>query len=238
MTAPDQKPALISVNAGAAAIAWLNAFLAASEDEDRVQLYRTLSVEIFDAGVQFIGCDGTMLFRTWVAAEGAPMPLLEESPNVSVVVMDREKFALGFVRTMLAVARDQETARLDMDVEAAPDDEVQDTLGSALDAKVLTLRAFGQQLHCRLYDGKFPDWRRLQFGMLPAERVDGMKLAVRLFAAVGKLRGVGSVECEFQGADRAIVIHGHGDRSEVRGVLMPMRREESKVGVVITGGQD
>lgn len=215
----------LRVNAGRAATAWLNAFLATSNDEDRGVLYRTLSVELFDAGVQFVGCDGQMLFRTWVACEGAPMPLLEEVPDRAVVVMDREKFALGFMRTMLAASREQESAALTIHLEPAPVATDAPTLGEAFNAEVLTLRAFGQRLQCALYESDYVNWRRLQFGVTPAERVDGMRLAVRMFGAVGKLRGVGAVDCEFHGTDRQIAIHGVGVEAEVRGLLMPMRRE-------------
>lgn len=227
---------VVSVPAGSAATAWLNAFLATSDDEARPALYRTLSVELFAAGVQFVATDGTMLFRTWVAAEGAPMPILAEDPDARVVVMDRDRFAVGFIRTMLAAAKDNERERLTMQIETAPTPADGALLGESLHAKVLTLRAFGQQLHCTLYEGEFPNWRRLEFGILPVEQVDGMKLATRIFGAVGKLRGLSAgVDCDFHGAERQIEIHGVGATAEVRGLLMPMRREKA-VGAVITEG--
>lgn len=215
----------LRVNAGRAAMAWLNAFLATSHDEDRGVLYRTLSVELFSTGVQFVGCDGMMLFRTWVACDGAPMPLLEEVPERAVVVMDRERFAIGFMRTMLAASREQATEALTLHIEHAPVSTEAPTLGEAFNAEVLTLRAFGQRLQCALYETDYVDWRRLQFGMNAAERVEGMRLAVRMFGAVGKLRGLTGVDCTFHGADRQIEIHGMGVEAEVRGLLMPMRRE-------------
>lgn len=228
----DLEVHTVAVNAGAAARAWLNAFLATSDDDTRPALYRTLSVEFFESGAQFISCDGCMLFRTWVAVDGAPMPLAEEAPFASVVVMDRERFAVGFIRTMLAASKDNELERLTLSIEPAPERADGDMLGDEFSSEVLTLRAFGQRLNCTLYESAYPDWRRLQFGLSPAELVDGMKLSVRMFAAVGKLRGMLGIECDFGGAERAIEIHGVGDRAEVRGLLMPMRREKESAAVI------
>jgi hypothetical protein len=221
MTAPTIVG--ITVNAGRAATAWLNAFLATSQDEARPALYRTLSVELFEAGAQFVGCDGTMLFRAWVPGDGQPMPDAAEAPERAVVVMDTDKFALAFMRTLLAAAGDDagKLATLSLAVEPAEGDT---PLGEAFQPEILTLRAFGQELHCRLYESSFPDWRGLRFGLDRAEAVDGMTLAVRLFAAVGKLKGMLGVDCAFIGAERQIVIHAKGAEAEVRGLLMPMRR--------------
>lgn len=211
-----------TANARATSRAWLNAFLAASDDAEKPTLYRTLSVEFFEKGVQFIGCDGTMLFRTWVAGDAlAPMPEIEEAPERAIVVMDADKFASTFMRTLGTALPDDSFETIALAIEKAPADEM--PLGEEFGAEILTLRALGQQLHCRLYDSAYPDWRKLQFGLAAAEMVDGMTLATRLFATVGKLKGVTAIACDFLGTKRQIVFHGTGD-AEVRGLLMPMRR--------------
>lgn len=215
----------ISVNAGRGATAWLNAFLASGQDDSRTALNRTLCVEFFENGVHFVGCDGTILLRTWVPStehDDAPFPGIDEIPDETVVVMDPDKFAVGFVRALLAASKDAEFSPMSIAVEPAPTDEP--ALGESLAADMLTLHAFGQRLHCRLYDGAYPDWRRLQFGIATAELVDGMTLAPRMFATVGKLRDVSRVDCGFSGDARQITITATG-ATEVRGLLMPMRRE-------------
>lgn len=230
---PDARPSVaLELSAFRFTLAWLNAFLATSDDEARPALYRTLAVECFPTGVQFVGCDGTMLFRTWCAAKAhleAPMPLLEEAPDRTVVVMDVERFAVGFVRTLRATAGhdDNQFAPVELTIEPAPVGDAP-MLGEGFAAEVLVLRAFGQRLSCRLYEGEFPDWRSSAFGLHPSEQVDGMRLSVRLFAAVGKLKGMLGVDCTFRGADRAIEIHGVGADAEVRGLLMPMRRDADR----------
>lgn len=231
---PGAPRVAVSCNAYRFGIGWLNAFVATSQDESRPALFRTLSVEVFPQGVQLIGCDGTILLRSWVPAntEGeVPMPLLEEAPERAVVVMDVEKFALGFVRTLTSMAGQDanRAAWVELSVEpAAPPEEP--GLGDLLASEVLVLKAFGQRLSCRLFEGPFPDWRALRFGLDAAERVEGMRLAVRLFGCVGKLKGILGVDCEFHGAERQIVLHGVGAAAEVRGLLMPMRRDQERAG--------
>lgn len=221
-TAVVIDPNRATVNANIAATAWLNAFLASGQSEDRPALFRTLSVELFDAGVQFIGCDGTILLRTWAPiGEVTPMPLPEEAPNVAVVVMDVDKFAVTFVRNLLAVSADAMGMELSLAVEAAED--VQAPLGDEFTKRVLTLHAFGQQLHCRLLEQEYPNWRGLQYGLEETERVEGMTLAKKMFATIGKLRGVDRIDCEFHGEQRKIVVNAKGV-VDVTGFMMPMRR--------------
>lgn len=217
-----------SINAAAAATAWLNAAIAVGQDEGRPALYRTLSVEFFPTGVQFVGCDGTMLFRTWAPytdTDDVAPPLWEEAPDETVVVSDVDKFALAFMKTVLSAVGDIPFP-LSIAVEAAEADE-QAPLGDDLQAQVLTLQALGQRLTCRLYEGAYPNWRALQFGMDARERVEGMTLATRLFAAVGKLKGVVGIDCTFRGESQAIeFVGGSASTASVSGLLMPMRRPE------------
>lgn len=212
------------INARNASRAWLNAFLASGDDDARPALYRTLSVEFFTLGVQFVGCDGTMLFRTWVPEDGlADMPLVEEAPDRAVVVMDVQKFAKAFMTTLGAAMSGEGHDFDEITLTVEPVEAEEPTLSEELRPLRLTLRALGQELHCALFDGPYPNWRQLQFGMDRAELVDGMTLATRLFATVGKLKGVSAVACDFLGAKRQIVFHATGE-GEVRGLLMPMRR--------------
>lgn len=217
----------VTVNASAAATAWLNAFLATGDDVNRPVLYRTLAVELFDDGVQFIATDATMIFRTWVPAQDtdAEWPSNRRPPRRAVVVLDGDHFALAFIRATLAASKMLESAELSLTVESAPEQAGTPPLGSSFSEEVLTLRAFGQQLHCRLYDDKFVNWRGLKLGDDHAERVDGMTLAAWMFATVGKLRAISEIECTFTGENRRITLRG--DRS-FRGLLMPMLRPPRK----------
>lgn len=227
----NRNPMAVTVNASAAATAWINAFHATGQDQERWALYRTMSVEIYPTGVQFIATSGTILFRTWVPtidADGkaSEWPEQEEVPPCSVVVMDGNHFALAFIRALLSAAKQFEVAELSLTVEPAPemDEDEEPPLGAAFSKDVLTLRAFGQQLHCRLFEDKYANWRKLDFGIDKAELVDGMTVSTSMFATVGKLKGVGAVECTFTGGEKQIILTGVA--GSFKGLLMPMRRKE------------
>lgn len=215
-----------------AAVAWINAAIAMGQDDSRPALYRTLSVEFFRTGIQFVGCDGAMLFRTWVPysdADDIEPPHWHDRPEEAVVVSDADKFALGFMKTLVSAVGDLPLP-MSFTVEPAEEEE-QEALGEDLQPFVLTLQALGQRLSCKLYEGAFPDWRILQLGMDDAERVDGMTLATRLFAAVGKIKGVIGIDCTFRGEDRAIEFSGAiASSAHITGLLMPMKRPESAKG--------
>lgn len=220
-----ETPVELSVSARVAATAWLNAFLATSQDEDRPILYRTLSLEFFDTGVQIICTDGTALFRTWAPSEeGAGWPLPEKVPEASVVVMDPDGFGIGFMRALLRVANEDghEFEQLHFSTSAI-DDGATIALGEEFMAKRLTLRACGQRIDLRLSDATFPGWRHLRLGIDDVERVEGMTVAPRLLAMIGKLKGVDKVDLAFHGENQRIAFVARGD-AVVHGLLMPMRR--------------
>lgn len=241
----EKLPLSVSVPARGAAEAWLNAFMAASTEEDRPMLYRTLSLEWFEGGLQMIGCDGTAVFRTWTPRELTPdeyelardfadeqkrldklreWPTLDEAPLGAVVVMDPDGFAKGFMSALLRVTSDEDHANETLMLSTAPmDDEATLALGAQFASERLTLRACGQRIDLRLYEGAYPNWRKVRLGIEDIERVDGMTIASRIFSLVGKLKGTTAVDLEFYGNARHVAFTARG-ASEVRGLLMPMRR--------------
>lgn len=218
-----------TVLAKVGATAWLNAAIASSQSDTRPALYRTLSVEFFRRGIQFVGCDGHLLFRTWApySDEGEPPhPGIEETPRDTVVVSDPDKFALGFMRTLLSAAEDYQEVEFAVEPMEKGDEPA---LGEEMVQYALTLTALGQHLSCPLFEGPYPNWRALEFGISPAELVDGMTLGTPIFRAVGKLKGVSGLDCSFHGAERAIEIRSREPASvSLRGLLMPMRRPDGK----------
>lgn len=223
------ETASITLNASAVALAWTNAFHATSQAEERPLLFRTLSVELYATGVQFIATNGHVLFRTWVPTmdekgTAHAWPELEEAPLATVLVGDAQHFALNFIRALAGAAKQFDAGELTMSVEDAPlpDIDTPAPLGDVFSPQVLTLRAFGQQMHCQLIDGVYPNWRALKFGIDDAERVDGMLVSTALLATIGKLKGVLGIELTFTGDETRINLQGMGDT--FRGLLMPMRR--------------
>lgn len=217
----------VEVRAHALAVAWLNCYLAASQDEDRVVLYRTLCLEFFDTGVQLIGCDGTAVFRAWVPAVGQDdqaWPLIGEDPDRTIVVMDPDGFGIGFMRALLRVTNEEGHEFQPITISTAvADADATIALGDEFMTERVILRACGQRTDLRLYDGHYPNWRAAQLGIDAAELVDGMTIAPRILAMIGKLRGVTSVDLAFSGEEKRIAFVARGD-TEVRGLLAPMRR--------------
>lgn len=230
--APVGERLQITVPARALATAWVNSFLASSQEADRPVLYRTLSLEFFrygtSRGVQIVGCDGAALFRSWVPAEeGMPWPSDHARPDHSVICMDLDGFGLGFMRALLRVTNDDAHAFETIAISTLPHDgEANLELGPEFQTERLALRACGQRIDLRLYEDTYVGWRHLQLGVAWPERVDGMRVATRIFGLIGKLKGVTSVELEFHGENRHVAFRGIGT-IEVRGMLAPMPRRAS-----------
>lgn len=232
MTAPTATH-LLTLPAARLATAWLNAFLATGQDESRPALCRTLSLEFFQNGLQLIGCDGTILFRTWTPEFGheeTEWPDMAEDPLRRIVVMDPDGFGLAFMRTLLSSANASEHPELldvTFDIDAV-DDEDEPALGDVLRPQRLIIGAFGQHLELRLFEDEYPNWRRAMFGIDPAELVDQMRIALRMMKTVAKLKGVGALNLEFLGEDRQIRFHSGPADAPVAGLIMPMRRAEER----------
>lgn len=217
----------IAVRARSAATAWLNTFLATSQDDARPVLYRTMSVEFFEAGVQCIATDGTALFRSWVPVRlGDDWPELDEAPVRAVTVMDVQGFGLSFMHSLLRVTSDEGRASDDLSLEVLPMDEGATlALGQEFATERLVLRACGQRIDLQLMEDSYPNWRALKLDRVDVERVDGLLVAPRLLAMVGKIKGVGTVGLSFVEAGRRVDFVARGAEAEVRGIIMSMRRE-------------
>lgn len=228
----------MTVPARAAALAWLNAFLATSEDPDRPLLYRTLSVEFFLFGIQIVGCDGTALFRSWVPTQddgkersrrNRHWPHDDLAPFKTIVVMDPDGFGKGFMATLLRVTAvdGHEFEELHI-ATASVDDEAAPALGGEFQTERLILRACGQRLDLRVMEDRYPDWRKLDLGY-GGQRLDGLTISPRLLGLLGKLKEVSQVDLDFHGEERHIGFTARGEGQErVRGLIMPMRRPEVK----------
>ena len=220
------------VRARVAALAWLNVFTAAASGESNPALTQTLSLEWHDAGVHLIGCDGTALFRSWVPAipddggDPAEWPQLSEVPNRSIVIMDPDGFGKSFMSALLRVTNDEDHQFEELTITtSATDDDATIALGAEFMTERVTLRECGQRIDLKLYQGPYPDWRGARFGIDQAERVEGLTIAPRLMALVGKLKGAHAVDMEFYGDKKHVAFTARGD-VEVRGLLMPMRRQD------------
>lgn len=228
LSALDIDLATATVPARDLAVAWINTFLATSQEESRPILCRTLSLEFFDNGVQLICTDGTVLIRSWVPrGEGFRWPAHRSKPNATVLVRDPDGFGLAFMRALVRVTGEDEHEGEEIALTVQlQDEDASLALGAAFMSKRLVLRSCGQRIDLQLSEEKYPGWRHLAFGVDDAERVDGLRLATRLFQIIGKLKGVSAVDLEFFGEERRVEFVA--SNANVRGLLMPMRRLEEK----------
>lgn len=190
----------VTLNAAQCATAWLNAFLASGNDEDRPLLNRTLCAEFFTNGVQFVATDGAILFRTWCAVqpEGGElprMPLIEESPERAAIIVDLDKFAKMFMQTLSTATSGDNAPHVEISLSIEPHEDAaeQAPLGDVFTRERLTLRALGQELHCPLVEDTYPNWRRAEFGIPAQERMAGLSTLARRHMAIpsGSVRYMG-----------------------------------------------
>jgi hypothetical protein len=230
MTATDEQLQL-TIPARLTAIAWANAFLASSNDKTRPTLFRTLSLEFFKDGLHLIGCDGHALFRTWVPVEGASWPAMNRKPARSLVVMDIQGFAIGFMKLLARVTSEEEHAGDQLTITTAQaDDDASPALGSEFTRERIVIRACGQRIDLMLMEGQYPDWRKLKLGVEAVERLDSLTIGPAVFGLLGRLREVFAVDLQFHGAEKHVAFTARGvhEVNEVRGLLMPMRKPEPK----------
>lgn len=218
----------VTVPARATAIAWLNAFLATGDDDERPHLYKTLAIEFFESGVLFVGCDGVLLLRTWVPSiPGAPWPTLGEDPDRQLVVRDGDGFGAGFMKSVIWATSDEEVPS-DLHLSLIPADEGATLLlGDAFMSERLSVRSTDQRIDLPLFEGKFFAWRAVEPTGGAWASVERIALDPEKLGTLGKLRNVGTMHFRYQGMDKAIALKGlAGPETMVRGILAPKKQIE------------
>lgn len=232
MATKELEAVSISIPAREAALAWLNAFMASYKGDLRPILNQTISIEVFDRGVQFIATNGHILFRTWVPKHGEPIttfPPERTRPRRQLTVMDPDGFGKGFLAALLRLTGQEEHANEMLTItSASADDDAAPSFGQEFQTERVILRACGQRLDLLVRDEKYPDWRKLRLGFDDMALVDGMKVQPKYLALIGKLKDITAVDMTFAGSDRAIYFDAGGTIGKgVKGLLMPMRRLET-----------
>jgi hypothetical protein len=220
----------ITVDAHAASIAWQNAALSMGDAKEKPILFKNISLEFYEGrGIQFIATDGTILLRTWVPAhDSRKLDWPVRRPDRSVVVMDRDGFALGFMKTLQRAAKEDTYEPLVVAIEAK-DEDGQQPLSKEFAPYVLRLTACGQQLTLPLMQEEYPDWRQLNLGIAPDERIEGLTIAPRMFATLGKIKTASKIDVQFLGEQKQIAVRAFdGAMPVVEGILMPMQRVEAE----------
>lgn len=219
----------ITVDAHVASIAWQNAALAMGDMKERPTLYKNISLELYEGrGMQLVATDGTILLRTWVPTHDGNGKWPNRRPDRSIIVMDRDGFALGFMKTLQRAAKEDTYEPLIVAIEPK-DEDGQQPLAPEFAPYVLRLTACGQQITLSLMQETYPDWRQLNLGIAPDERIEGLTIAPRMFATLGKIKTASKIDVQFFGETKKIGIAAFAGHAVIaEGIMMPMRRDDAE----------
>lgn len=182
--------------------AWRNAFLAASDDDDRPALYRTVCVEWYDDGLRFVSTDSYVIVASYAHgdrwADGpVQAPDHDEAPTGAVVAVAADKLMADFLKHRAAEVKAYNRAmnegtplpEVDITFSIGTIDEPntgQQRLDLGEDNRRLIVSCESERIALPIYDGEFPTWRKILDGYRPAPRA---KVAARpdILRRIGQL---------------------------------------------------
>lgn len=210
---------------------WLATSIAASTDDGRPALNRTVCIEAHPTGVRLISTDSYMLLRAWVPNRSheydrnAGEPLLEEAPHATAVAMDPHGRASGLLKHAIKLAKDAGEhgptveLRLNLDVIDAEPGALE-----GLEARYVTLELDGvERLKLGSYEGEFPNWRHLRH-----ETADTSVIALNpdIAARLGRLGTIlpsSLLAFRWGGPDKVAAVTATAAEPAVTGLVMPCR---------------
>lgn len=229
--------AVLTFNAGPLARGWLATYLATGTDETLPALYRTVCVEIHDEGVRLTASDRIMLLSAWVPvadAKSDQAPGLDVAPRYTAIARDddgRAKALCSYLRRVAVKAAKDElpepTVQVHVGVTA---EELGDEIGfPGMELEQVVLDFPGRErVALPTVNATYPDFRSLLLGH-SAKRTDtivmGVDNSVRLGQAA-KILGA-PVRHSFSGTRGAVAVEIGDLAPYVRGVVMPIKREEA-----------
>lgn len=224
-----KSPLPLSIPGGALAPAWLNAWLATSDDDSRPILYRTMLVEVYKTGVQLVSTDSFMLltsFAPTIVDDLVPPPSLDEAPVASYIVQDTDRRAIALMRYVLAEAKSAEKEARPFDVTlsvATVEDPSVPTLDPTLDRSGFVIATDSERLALPIYQGDYPNWRNL-IAQAKTNATEHIALSPMLLGRLGKLKGTPTpIRMDFDGDLGMVRLSASGHESYLSGGLMPIR---------------
>jgi hypothetical protein len=214
-------------DAGTLATAWLAVAQASGADKDHPILSNTVAVETYPEGVRLAATDGTMLLTAWVPDRDHDLvgePALDDAPVTSLVAMDPDGRARGFMAYLhkLATAEDAEPIECRLTVAEFDDDGAFAGMAATW---VMAEYPDHERLTLRCFDAPYPNWRALIAGFT-ARKTDAVALNPDLLGRLAKLGKLGSKSLIWRwgGQDKAAYVELEG--TTVRGLVMPVRSAE------------
>jgi hypothetical protein len=181
--------------------AWRNAALASGDDPTHPTLYRTVLVEWFSGGLQFVATDGHVLIVSWASDDrddtDPAAPERDEAPLGSIVAIAADRLMVDFCKHRAAEVK---AWRRDLDEGVDPEPvDVTFSLGTINepdtaqqrldigDRRALIISADNERIALPLYEGDYPSWRSILTGYKPTPRAE-VKATAGVLARLGQLR--------------------------------------------------
>lgn len=216
------------------AIAWRAVIGAASTDDQRGPIYRSVLIEQHDDGLLLVATNSYLMLYTWVGRDDANHlagpPPIEDAPRAEIIVRDvsglpAALFAHVAKNTKNAGVADRTTA-LELAVGRIEPHPDRPTLGAEVDQPALIARCWNEAVAIPIVEGNYPAWRSaLSPGAARGSkrvRLDPDQL--RIVANV-RTDDLDAVSMTFLGADRGVDLCMPGDPT-IYGRLMPMEAAE------------
>lgn len=232
----------LEVDARGFATAWLNAFIATGQDDDRGALYRTMHVTLGERGLELAATDSVLLAWSTVDVAGVSFRLGDrsvlgyKSRRYDLVAMDRDHRGRDLLKFVHKDAADRLNAKVRVSLVRMDENPDEPSLGPDFLRDALVIEYMGERVPLPLWDGPAFGWRRLwtERQKIDNEAVDEVRLSVEVLGRYKALKhaeteggATPAVRFEFAG-DRVIAWH-HVNRIATHGLVMPYRVHDDDV---------
>lgn len=226
--------AALDVCARRFAIAWRAVIAAASTDQDRGPLYRSVLIEQHDDGLLLVSTNGYLMLYAWIGRDEANHlagpPPIEDAPRAEIVVRDTSGLPAALFGHIVKITKDagmtDRDSTLELNVGRIDPHPDRPTLGVELDQPALIARFWKEAVAIPIVEGNYPAWRAaLSPGAARGSRLVKLDPAfLRIVSSVHTDERT-SVAMTLLGADRGVDLFIAGDPA-VYGRLMPIGTEE------------
>lgn len=209
---------------------WRSVALARSGDKARPAL-TGIHVESHDAGIRVVATDSYMMLSAWIPNVEAerdfePEPTIDAAPVATTTVLDPHGRGLGLLAHAAKLHQDDEIdeIRIQLGVSLSDESDAKPFDGMEVTWCVIEV-ADRERVKLPIYEGEFPQWRRL-LAHHNAEETKQVLLNLELLgrlAKLPKLTGENGLAWTFGGANGAARVELVNSFPFVEGVVMPCR---------------
>lgn len=216
--------------------AWLAVCTAASDDNERPLLYRTVAVELWPDGVRLTSLDSYMLWTSWVPKMGrhsVTEPTMGELPEQEPIVAFDEDYrgqALLKFAYKIVTAKDASPQNIKLALGPAPLEDGQFP-GTELDAVSLSFpadAAIGERVVLATVEGRYPEWRSL-ITEKPERSTKTVCINPEYLGRIASVKRYWGEAMKFTFTGGPVLLNplqGLGLAGELIGAVMPVRESE------------